>query len=250
MVIYQILNNINNKSYIGKSKDYLKRYETHLKNARNRTNRYLYDAINHYGVENFSLIVLEECSEECVNERERHWILLMNTLKPNGYNMTTRRRPGGNTLSLWSDEEKRRLWDRQSVSRKGQKRSEKSKTLMSEKAKGRTINQEQRDAISVTLKRRYANKEIVAITPKLYGKDHPQYVDIDIDEVLFKIKSCWTLTKIAEFYHTSSVTVGSRLKSQTGKTFLDWRNHYGIIGRLSNPRLGSRVGCLRSLRRH
>jgi AraC-like DNA-binding protein len=114
--------------------------------------------------------------------------------------------------------------------------SNETRRRISEARKGKSISDDQRDSISKTLKRKYLSGEIKAITPVLYGKDNPNWVDIDIQDVLIKIHKCYTLKKIAEFYNTSTVTVGSRLKLETGKTFLDWRHEYGIIGRLSNPR--------------
>jgi len=240
MEIYQILNTINHKSYIGKSRNRHNRYKKHLKEVEKRTNRCLYDAMNHYGKDNFVLVLLEdlgECSNEYANERERYWISTLNTKMPSGYNMTDGG-DGGNTISGYSDEEKRALWDKQAESRKGQKRTEETNRLISLSCRGRTINEEQRKRISESLKRKYATKELIARTPRLYGNDHPLYVDIDIDDVLFKIQSCWTLKRIAESYQTTTVTIGTRLKNQTGKTFIEWRKDYGIVGRLSNPRVG------------
>lgn len=114
--------------------------------------------------------------------------------------------------------------------------SNETRRRISEATKGRSISDKQRTSISETLKRKYLSGEIKAITPVLYGKDNPNWVDIDIQDVLNRIRECYTLKKIAKFYNTSTVTVGSRLKHETGKTFLDWRHDYGIIGRLSNPR--------------
>lgn len=91
MQIYQIFNRITGKSYIGKSKDYQKRFNNHLKCASEKVNRRLYDSINHHGAENFELILLEDlgdCSISLSNERERFYIAKLNTLIPNGYNMT------------------------------------------------------------------------------------------------------------------------------------------------------------------
>lgn len=114
--------------------------------------------------------------------------------------------------------------------------SNETRRLISEARRGKLISDEQKTSISETLKRKYLSGEIKAKTPILYGKDNPNWIDIDIKVVLNKIRECYTLKKIAEFYNTSSVTIGSRLKLETGKTFLDWRHEYGIIGRLSNPR--------------
>lgn len=63
--IYKITNKINNKVYIGQtSKTIEERFQRHLSLARQKVNRYLYDAINYYGKDNFEISQIEECSEE------------------------------------------------------------------------------------------------------------------------------------------------------------------------------------------
>ena len=65
--IYKIVNDVNGKLYIGKTtKTIEERYNRHLQNARNKVNRYLYDAMNHYGVEHFSISLIEECVDNIV----------------------------------------------------------------------------------------------------------------------------------------------------------------------------------------
>lgn len=51
-------------------------------------------AINKYGIENFTFEIIEECSEEQLNNRERYWIAYYDTYH-NGYNRTV----GGEGLS-------------------------------------------------------------------------------------------------------------------------------------------------------
>ena len=52
--IYKITNTINNKIYIGQtSKTIEERFKAHISKAKQHINRYLYDAMNHYGYENF-----------------------------------------------------------------------------------------------------------------------------------------------------------------------------------------------------
>ena len=90
MFIYKITNKINGKVYIGKTKLPIKdRFKKHIKCAENRVNRHLYDAMNHYGYENFEMCLVESCDGESVlSERETFWIKNYNTLE-NGYNVTS-----------------------------------------------------------------------------------------------------------------------------------------------------------------
>ena len=66
--IYQITNNINGKIYVGKTvkNNIQERWEEHLKDYKKPRceKRPLYDAMNKYGSENFSIKELEECSAE------------------------------------------------------------------------------------------------------------------------------------------------------------------------------------------
>lgn len=88
--IYKITNNINNKIYIGKTNYNIeKRFREHILDSRRRKKekRPLYNAMNKYGVENFSIEIVEECSPSMANEREIYWIEYYDSFK-NGYNAT------------------------------------------------------------------------------------------------------------------------------------------------------------------
>lgn len=243
MYIYKITNKVNNKVYIGKTKKSIEsRFRAHMRGAKKKVNRHLYDAMNHYGYDNFEISLVEQCeSLDDLNEKEKFWIKELNTFSPNGYNMTIGG-DGGDTLLHWTEEEKRALWDRQSKSRTGQKRTSEQKMNMSLSAKERENKKSKVDKeviskkISNTLKQKYQSGECVANTPKLYGKDHPQFIEVDIQNVLELIYNCKTLSQISEILNVSPYGIRSRLVEKTGKNYLEWRNEYGIVGPLSKPR--------------
>lgn len=86
--IYQIINKINGKSYIGKTEYSVEhRWKEHLKACRQEKNqsRALYRAMNKYGIENFECIQLKETNTP--NEDEMIYIQDYNTYH-NGYNET------------------------------------------------------------------------------------------------------------------------------------------------------------------
>lgn len=86
--IYQITNDINKKSYIGKTQFSIeKRFKQHCKDSKRRKNqnRPLYRAMNKYGIEHFHIKLLEETNNP--EEREKYWINKKDTYK-NGYNAT------------------------------------------------------------------------------------------------------------------------------------------------------------------
>ena len=109
--IYVIENDINNKMYIGKTTDTLSnRFSKHCWEALNRPSKTspLHLAMVKYGVEHFSIRILEECDNSLLSERETYWIDKMNTYsdKTIGYNAS--RGGEGNSkydptkiLSLW-----------------------------------------------------------------------------------------------------------------------------------------------------
>lgn len=94
--IYKITNKINNKSYIGQSINIEQRWKEHKKRIYNLNcseyNKPLYRSIRKYGLENFTFEVLEECSQELLNEKEQYWIKKFNSFEE-GYNLT----PGGDS---------------------------------------------------------------------------------------------------------------------------------------------------------
>lgn len=87
--IYKITNNINNHCYIGQSRNIEKRWYNHKNDSTNQNsekyNYPLYCGFRKYGIRNFTFEVLEECSIEELNEKEKYWI---EYYKPK-YNQTT-----------------------------------------------------------------------------------------------------------------------------------------------------------------
>ena len=86
--IYKIVNDINDKIYVGKTEFSLQhRFGEHCRDAfkRRSENRPLYRAMRKYGVEHFSIELIEETDRP--EEREMHWIKALNSYK-DGYNAT------------------------------------------------------------------------------------------------------------------------------------------------------------------
>lgn len=71
--VYEILNTLNGKRYIGSSKELNTRYNTHFKNlkAGSHPNKHLQFAFDKYGGENFEFNVLEYCDEEYLLKLEQ-----------------------------------------------------------------------------------------------------------------------------------------------------------------------------------
>jgi group I intron endonuclease len=135
--IYYWYNNINGKQYVGSGDNLSRRlssyyYTSRLLNLDNLINR----AILKYGHCNFSLVILEvlgstnEVSNNDLLLQEQYYIDLYNTMMPNGYNM----RPSDRT--------------------KGFNHTDTSKKLISSFQSGRTLSEETKAKISMSLKGR------------------------------------------------------------------------------------------------
>lgn len=92
--IYKITNDVNGKVYIGKTLNTVEsRWKEHCndKDRRKMENRPLYRAMNKYGLEHFSVEMIEECQNN-LEEREVYWIKHYNSYvgwpNSNGYNAT------------------------------------------------------------------------------------------------------------------------------------------------------------------
>lgn len=87
--IYKITNKINNKSYIGCTINKIeKRFEEHIYRCfKTDINTKLYNSIRKYGIENFTIELLEICDINVIYNKEREYIVKFNTYE-NGLNST------------------------------------------------------------------------------------------------------------------------------------------------------------------
>ena len=86
--IYKITNDINDKIYIGQTSGTLEeRFKQHKKkiNSDDRKTFPLYNAMRKYGVEHFSIEMIEQTDN--LQEREQYWIKFFDSYN-NGYNAT------------------------------------------------------------------------------------------------------------------------------------------------------------------
>lgn len=89
--IYVITNNVNGKQYVGKTVYSIeKRFQEHKNDSMKRRceKRPLYAAMRKYGIEHFTIDVLEICSAEQMSDREKYWINELHTYGHTGYNAT------------------------------------------------------------------------------------------------------------------------------------------------------------------
>lgn len=140
-LIYKITNTINDKLYIGQtSKTIDERLSAHIKCAKRKVNRYLYDSMNHHGIENFKIELIEEVqTKDEADEREKYWINCLTSMTPTGYNMTVGG-GGGNTLASYSEDERKALYAKQADNRKWYSHNEETRNKISNSHMGKKLS--------------------------------------------------------------------------------------------------------------
>ena len=83
--IYKIISP-SDRIYIGQSIDCNRRFKDYFNYGKFKKQTRLYNSFNKYGVENHLFKIIEECSIEQLNERERYWQEYYNVLSRKGLN--------------------------------------------------------------------------------------------------------------------------------------------------------------------
>ena len=185
--IYKITNIINGKVYIGKTEKTIQgRFNVHLKNAKNKINRYLYDAMNHYGYDKFIIEEIEACLDSTsLNEKEKYWIGAYNSTNKNfGYNMTE-----GGTGGAQLPEIAKLSGIKAALTRKknGYKVSVETRHKISKAHKGKKISEEIKIQISKKLTgRKLPLNQIQGIKDRL-AKFHPMRGKKQTEEAKLKM---------------------------------------------------------------
>lgn len=86
--IYKIVNQINGTSYVGQTITSINERFSQHKSSCKRYKTYLYNAMNKYGIENFTIEKIDSAnSQKELDDKEIYWIKKLNTKIPNGYNI-------------------------------------------------------------------------------------------------------------------------------------------------------------------
>lgn len=135
MLIYKITNKTNGNSYIGQTiRTIEERWTEHCKKTSDCSA--IANAIQKYGKENFDIeIICSALSIEELNKKEQYFIKEFNTLKPNGYNLTTGGLNFERTLESNNKMSERQIGEKNHNF--GKKASKETKLLMSEAHMGK-----------------------------------------------------------------------------------------------------------------
>jgi len=131
--IYKIVNKKNKKIYIGQSNNIGYRKKRHLQalETDSHFNTHLQKAWNKYGKGNFKFEIIEECTINELDDKEKYWIKHYNSANFNyGYNMAYGGRDGSNL----TEESKKKI----SETLKGHIVSEETRKKIKEKRKTQT----------------------------------------------------------------------------------------------------------------
>jgi len=167
--IYKITNTVTNKCYIGQTRShrlnhkkyrpfgYLGRFKDHISEAfsnKKNMSRYLNSSIQKYGPDNFKCERLLICEIEELNALEQKYISDLNTKYPNGYNLTD----GGKTFCKFKTE-LITLVPQPAAKRRGSKRSDETKALISARLKEANKGDDVRKSMMIkTQKQHFAKK--------------------------------------------------------------------------------------------
>ncbi len=168
--IYKITNTVNNKVYIGQTKNKNERKHQHFCELRNNkhTNKHLQHSFNKYGEGNFTYEIIEHCDISNVDEREKYWISCFSSIDMRyGYNIEE----GGCQTKNLSQ------FTRNKISKKAKERFQnpEERRLASERAKKRFQDPQQREWLRTVNKGRVHGDDFRKKISQIHtGRKRPQ----------------------------------------------------------------------------
>jgi len=191
MNVYKITNMVNGKIYIGKAeKSIQERFLAHIDCAKKKVNKHLYDAMNHYGFQNFDVNMVEKCNSiKELNEKEMYWIKFFNSTDKNiGYNIALGG-TGGDTFTSQSTLRKKEICKKRSKSmigkNKGKKLSQETKEKLRIAFTGKHPSIEARKKMSASAKIAQNRPEVKEKRSKsMTGKKHSPETNLKVSKVL------------------------------------------------------------------
>lgn len=188
IVVYAIINKINDKKYIGITSNFKERKRVHMwgmKTLKHRNIKIL-NAVKKYGIENFSIEVLEEVYGDRMDAliRENYYINYFDSFN-NGYNQSEGF--DGSVLSSPSEEtrEKHRMNMMGNKHFLGKKHTEETKNKIRDIHKGKIVSKETKDKLSKARKGKYIGKD-----NPFYGREHTEETKQKIREKTGKKVLC------------------------------------------------------------
>lgn len=156
--------------YIGQSIDIDSRFYVYKK-MKCKSQLRIYNSFVKYGVDNHVFEVIEECSFDLLNERERYWQDFYNVLSKNGLNCNLV--STNSCKKVLSKETKLKI----SNSLTGLRHTEESKSKISKALTGRVVSEKTRDKISESNRnKKFSLERRQRISDALKGRKIPKEV--------------------------------------------------------------------------
>ena len=189
-VIYKITCTISGKIYVGQTRQKLGTRISQHKCDSKKAKAGIDAAIRKYGWGNFTVEIVETCTLEKLNEREKYWIAELDCRAPHGYNLTD----GGDTSTSMSEESRARM----SVAKKGKPSNRKGKTLTEEHKAKISATKKGTPAPNKGKHMSEAQKALLSAINK--GENNPNYGKHRSPETIAKIiesnKRTWARKKL------------------------------------------------------
>lgn len=245
MIIYETINLVNGKKYIGKDK---RNDPTYLGSG-----ILLGYAIKKYGIENFEKRVIEECSSyEELNERESYWIDHFNAVDSDEYYNLMPGGQGGDVPYCHTEEFRQKLskalsgennpnWGGKGFSKETREKISKINTGEGNPMYGKTHKKESKNKMKKQATNRYTlewfqdrhgddeGKRLYEERNKKLSEDregtaNPAYRDIDKKELLKCILEGMTIKGLSEHFGMATETVRRKIKEHFGMTITEMKN--------------------------
>lgn len=217
--IYGIKNKVNNNIYIGKTgMNFGDRWDSHrsLLRGNKHFNQYLQRAWNKYGEENFEFIVIEDCSVDELNDKERYYIQLYREQNLS-YNLADGGEGGGFLGKHLSEETKRKIGDKNKINMTGRILSDETKAKMSisQKERYEQWTEEERIAWGILSSERASGyKWNEESRNKMIGnKNSATHTEDEIREIrkMYEVNNM-SCREIADYFHESYMYIYNIVK--------------------------------------
>jgi group I intron endonuclease len=208
-----------NEQYIGKTTESLhRRWRRHIAN-KSKSCRYLCEAIDKYGENNFKKEILIECEYKSLDNNERKFIKKYNTLYPKGFNLQT----GGSENFKQNEDTIIKMRN----SQKGKIIKEQTKKIMSISRQLSSHSKESKNKMKLNHKNKKPVSEILLNSlEKLELKELPKYIQyhkssdkIEVNVPLQKRKS----------YANKTISLEDRIKLA-----IEYRNTICKVSNINN----------------
>jgi group I intron endonuclease len=242
--IYKITNP-ENKIYIGYSKNIERRFKEYL-TLRCKTQNFLKNSFQKYGVENHIFEIIEECYLENIKEKEKYWIRYYNS-----YNNGLNSNKGGGGVISHSEKTKEKM----SISHIGKKDSLETKIKKSNSRKGKKhINHikgenhkktGQKDSIETILKKKKPKPKNFGINHSLKTKGKPKHNDSSKMKISDKLKNHPSLLSQERKIKISDSNSKPVLQYDLQGNFIkEWSSSVCITKKLLFPQPNISAACL------